>query len=61
MKVTAYKTHKVDVGENIFKILDEYLPHLQENSVVAIASKIIAFCQKDVIKKRSWHGKRRSH
>jgi putative folate metabolism gamma-glutamate ligase len=51
MKVTAYKTRKIDVGDDIFKILDEYLPKLQENSVVAIASKIIAFCQKDVIKK----------
>lgn len=58
MKVTAYKTHKIDVGEDIFAILDTYLPHLQENSVVAIASKIIAFCQKDVIKKEPGMEKR---
>lgn len=58
MKVTAYKTHKVDVGEDIYKILDDYLPKLPENSVVAIASKIIAFCQKDVIKKEPGMEKR---
>jgi dihydrofolate synthase / folylpolyglutamate synthase len=51
MKVTAYKTRKIDISDDIYKILDEYLPPLKENSVVAIASKIIAFCQKDVIKK----------
>lgn len=50
MKVQAYKTHKITVGEDIFSILDQYLPKLKEGSVVAIASKIIAFCQKDVIK-----------
>lgn len=58
MKVTAYKTHKIGVGEDIYAILDTYLPHLQENSVVAIASKIIAFCQKDVVKKESGMEKR---
>lgn len=51
MKVTAFKTHKISVGENIFKILDDYLPPLKEESVVAITSKVIALCQKDVIKK----------
>ncbi len=58
MKVTAYKTHKVAVGEDVFKILDTYLPQLEEGTVVAIASKIIAFCQKDVIKKEPGMEKR---
>ena len=58
MKVTAYKTHKVTIGEDIFKILDKYLPPLEEGSVVAIASKILAFCQKDVIKKERGMEKR---
>ena len=51
MKVTAYKTHKIGVGEDIFAILDRYLPSLQEKSVVAVTSKIISLCQKNVIKK----------
>lgn len=51
MKITAYKTHKITLGEDIFTILDRYLPPLKEGSVVAIASKIIAYYQKDVLKK----------
>src|SRR5437764_1264001 len=58
MIVKAYKTHKVTVGENILTILDTYLPQLKEGTVVAIASKIIAFCQKDVIKKEPGMGKK---
>jgi putative folate metabolism gamma-glutamate ligase len=58
MKVTAYKTHKIGVGEDIFAILDNYLPKLEDKTVVAIASKIIAFCQKDVVKKEPGMEKR---
>src|SRR5487761_735724 len=58
MKVTAYKTHKITVGEDIYEILDRYLPKLSDGSVVAIASKIISFCQKDVIKKENGLEKR---
>lgn len=50
MKVTAYKTHKIAVGDDLYKTLDDYLPKLEERSIVAITSKIIATAQKDVIK-----------
>lgn len=50
MIVKAHKTHKIKVGDDLFKILDKYLPPLSENSVVAITSKIISICQGDVIK-----------
>lgn len=50
MIVKAHKTHKIKVGEDLFKILDKYLPTLSENSVVAITSKIISICQGDVMK-----------
>ena len=50
MIVTAYKTHKIKVGEDIYQILDKYLPKLSENSVVAITSKIISITQGDVVK-----------
>jgi dihydrofolate synthase / folylpolyglutamate synthase len=58
MKVTAYKTHKIAVGEDIYAILDRYLPKLEEKTVVAIASKIISLAQKDVIKKENGMTKR---
>jgi len=50
MIVKSHKTHKIKVGDDIYKILDKYLPTLQENSVVAITSKIISITQGDVVK-----------
>src|SRR6266446_1310280 len=50
MQITPFKTHKITVGTDLFAILDKYLPPLEENSIVAITSKIISLCQKDVVK-----------
>lgn len=50
MIVRAYKTHKIKPKEDLFKILDEYLPRLEEKSVVAISSKVVATCQGRVVK-----------
>ncbi len=50
MKVTTYKTHKIQPAENLFDILDAYLPQLQEKSVVVLASKIVGICEGNVIK-----------
>lgn len=45
MLVKAYKTKKVLEGDNLFEILESSLPKLEENSVVAVTSKIIAICE----------------
>ncbi len=50
MIVKAYKTHKIRVGDNLFKILDKYLPKLEEKDIVVITSKIISICQGRVVK-----------
>lgn len=50
MIVKAYKTHKIRVGDNLFKILNKYLPRLKEKDVVVITSKIVAICQGRVVK-----------
>ena len=50
MKITPYKTHKILPNENLFDILDKYLPKLEENSIVAISSKIVGICEGRVIK-----------
>lgn len=43
MKVTGIKTRKVLPGDkDIYKLLDDYLPELKENSVVAITSKVVS-------------------
>jgi len=50
MKIEAIKTKKIVVGDDIFAILDQYLPKLEDKSIVTITSKILAICQGEVIK-----------
>lgn len=50
MIVKAFKTHKIRVGDSLFKILDKYLPKLKEKDIVVITSKIIAICEGRLIK-----------
>lgn len=53
MNIQAYKTHKIQPNEDIYKILDTYLPQLVDKSVVALASKIVGICEGRVVKKIS--------
>ena len=50
MKVKAIKTKKIVVRDNLYRILDDYLPKLEEETVVVITSKIIAITQGDMVK-----------
>lgn len=50
MIVKAYKTHKIKPGELLEHVLDRYIPALEENSVVAIASKIVGICEGRAVK-----------
>ncbi len=51
MIVTAIKTHKItQEDKDINLILDKYISQLKENSVVAIASKIVAICEGRMVK-----------
>ncbi len=53
MHIKVVQTHRVQCGESLHAILDQYIPALQEQSIVAITSKIISFCQGKVIEKTS--------
>lgn len=51
MIVTPIKTHKITSSDtDLFKILDQYVLNLIENSVVAITSKIISICEGSIKK-----------
>jgi len=51
MQVKAIKTHKItSEDKDIFKILDQYINSLEENSVVAITSKIISITEGKMVK-----------
>ena len=51
MIITAYKTCKIVPGDDLFAVLDSYLPRLNDGDVVAVSSKIVSLCQNDVVKK----------
>jgi len=50
MLIKTFKTHKIKTGDNLYKILDQYLPKLKENTVVVITSKIISLSQKNIVR-----------
>lgn len=46
MQVNAIKTRAITTNDrDLFAILDEYLPKLEERSVVVVTSKIVAMCE----------------
>ncbi len=50
MEIIPIKTHKIIPGENLFKVIGQYIPDLEEKSVVAITSKIVSICEGKVVK-----------
>lgn len=57
MKITALKTHKIQLDESINDILDQHIPTLTEGVIVAITSKIISLCQGRTVPKNSVQSK----
>lgn len=53
MNITPVKTHKIKKGDTITAILDAYLPHIEENSVIAVTSKIVGICEGRLVKAES--------
>lgn len=48
----AVKTHYIQVGEDIFELIDRYVkPICQAEDMVAISSKIVSLCQRRVVYK----------
>lgn len=51
MIVQAIKTHKItSKDKDILRVLDKYIVSLEENSVVAVTSKIISICEHSILK-----------
>ncbi len=50
MIITSIETHKVTIEDkDILKFLDKYIQGLEENSVLAITSKVVAICEGSVV------------
>lgn len=50
MQVKPYKTHKIVAGDSIPTILDQYLPSIEEKTIVAVTSKIVGICEGRLVK-----------
>lgn len=50
MNIKTFKTSKIVPGRNLYKILDRYLPKLNDNDIVIITSKIVSLSQRRVVK-----------
>lgn len=50
MKIVAVSTHKItSKDDDIFKILDKYIKRMDENSILAITSKIVSITQGNLV------------
>jgi putative folate metabolism gamma-glutamate ligase len=50
MKVTAIKTKRIVVGDDLFAVFDESLHELRDRSVVAVASNVVSLCEGRVVR-----------
>src|SRR5690554_2765040 len=51
MRVRAIKTHAITPADtDLLAILDQYVPAIEEGTVLAITSKIVAICQGRIVK-----------
>ncbi|MDQ5884167.1 MAG: F420-0:Gamma-glutamyl ligase [Pseudomonadota bacterium] len=45
MLVEAIKTHRIERGENLEKVIDTYIKNINEQTILVITSKIVSICQ----------------
>lgn len=53
MIVQPYKTHKIQANEDLYSILDTYLPKIEASSIIVVTSKIVGICEGRVVKAKS--------
>jgi F420-0:gamma-glutamyl ligase len=52
MKITPIETNIIRKGDNLFEVISKNIKSLPEQSVLAIAAKIVSVCQGRLVKKR---------
>jgi len=57
MQLKTHRTERVVSGDSLFKLIDDYLPKMNERSVFVITSKIISLCEGSVIPKEQVESK----
>jgi len=51
MQLKAYKTHAITPKDHLLTLIDQYIPTLNERSILAVTSKIISLCEGSVLEK----------
>jgi len=59
MRVHAIHTHIIQKNESVFEVLGKAIPYLENNSIIAITSKIISLCQGCVVEKKDVSNKKK--
>lgn len=49
MKITPIKTKAIVQGDKLFEVIDESIPTLSDNCVVAVTSKIVSICEGNLV------------
>lgn len=50
MVVTPIKTKPIQLGDDLFRVLDQYLPKLHDRDILAVTSKIVSICEGAIVK-----------
>lgn len=59
MEIQTYKTHKIKPNENLFLIIEQYVPKIKNKSILFITSKIVSLYQNRILKKDSIKNKKK--
>ena len=49
MKIISIKTKAIILGDNLFDVIDQAIPNLPDNSVIAVTSKIVSVCEGNLV------------
>ncbi len=49
MKIIPIKTKAIILGDNLFDVIDQAIPNLPDNSVIAVTSKIVSICEGNLV------------
>jgi len=53
MNIKTIRTHRILPNESLFALIDTYVPHIQEQEILFITSKVISLCEGRIAPKNS--------
>lgn len=53
MRIQPIKTERISTAQDLMKYIDRFLPSLEENTIVALTSKVVSICEGRMVPKDS--------